>query len=560
MQQFLSSSHLRRRSLLALAATILGLTAAAHAISCTNATAHTPSEAEQAYLKADYDRAATLYQQQLTQKPNDPTLTAHLVEILLRVQKPTEADTLVHKAIAKYPNSATLDTTLGEVQYREGQPWLAGDSAIAALKLDPCYPRAHLLESILLEITSNHASSARQIALAHTLDPYDPLIRLIWLNHQPLDQRIAGLQAYIAADTGNGPDDLKNLKSQLEQLQEAASGQHKACSLVSKSDKASIPFADILRDAAHVRSYGLQVNFNDYPSVLQIDTASGGIVISRTIAEHAGLKRLQETHISGIGDEASTAAYTAYAENIKIGSLEFHDCTVQVVDKGNVLGNDGVIGSNVFSRFLVTLDYPGHKLLLGPLPKRPDDTAPLQSALETSDSSNSDTSASNAPPAQPNAAKPHPPALQNRYIAPEMQDWTSVYRIGQNLIVPVSLNDTPLRLFILATGSDTTTITPDAARQLTNVRLEEDLKVRGLSGNVAKVYVADQITFKFANISQINHNVSTFDTPGVSKNMGMEISGLIGISALGHMSISIDYRDGLIKLIYDSNRDWKYPK
>ena len=69
------------------------------------------------------------------------------------------------------------------------------------------------------------------------------------------------------------------------------------------------------------------------------------------------------------GAKANKAAYTTFADDIKIGSLEFKDCAVEVMDKGNVADSDGLIGMDVFSRFLVTLDYPMRKLLLAPLPR-----------------------------------------------------------------------------------------------------------------------------------------------------------------------------------------------
>lgn len=46
------------------------------AISCKIAAAYEPSEADQAFLHSDYERAITLYQAQLLQKPGDPALTA----------------------------------------------------------------------------------------------------------------------------------------------------------------------------------------------------------------------------------------------------------------------------------------------------------------------------------------------------------------------------------------------------------------------------------------------------------------------------------------------------
>src|ERR1700735_127604 len=103
-----------------------------------------PSDAEDAFLHSDYDRAVVLYQAQLQQKPNDPTLTAGLVEVLLRQQKVTEADDLVHKALTQNPQSGVLMGALGEVQYRAGTPWLALPTADASIQLDPCNPQVRL--------------------------------------------------------------------------------------------------------------------------------------------------------------------------------------------------------------------------------------------------------------------------------------------------------------------------------------------------------------------------------------------------------------------------------
>ena len=48
-----------------------------------------------------------------------------------------------------------------------------------------------------------------------------------------------------------------------------------------------------------------------------------------------------------------------------------------------------------------------------------------------------------------------------------------------------------------------------------------------------------------------------FSTSTVSKNLNMEVAGFIGITALAQMTISIDYRDGLIKFAYDANRGFR---
>jgi Aspartyl protease len=281
-------------------------------------------------------------------------------------------------------------------------------------------------------------------------------------------------------------------------------------------------------------------------------------LISRSVADHAGLKQFSRTEVGGVGSQGNKAAYTTFADDIKIGSLEFKDCAVEVIDKGNVADSDGLIGMDVFSRFLVTLDYPMRKLLLAPLPPRPNDTSGLKPALETRGNANEDESQDNttAPPSP--APKPAAHGPYDRYVAPEMKDWTPVYRIGHDLLLPASLNNGPIKLFIVDTGAFSTTVTPEVAREVTKVRSQDNISVHGVSGKVDKVYTADSITFRFANISQKVDDVVAFATPTLSKNLNLEVAGFIGITALGQMTISIDYRDGLMKFAYDAHRGYRF--
>jgi hypothetical protein len=115
-----------------------------------------------------------------------------------------------------------------------------------------------------------------------------------------------------------------------------------------------------------------------------------------------------------------------------------------------------------------------------------------------------------------------------------------------------------LKTFVLDTGAFTTTISPAAAREVTKVHSDGSITVKGISGEVNKVYTADEITFRFGHVSQKVRGVVTFDSPQLSKDLNMEVSGLIGITALGQLTMSIDYRDGLVKLSYDPNRGYQH--
>ena len=146
----------------------------------------------------------------------------------------------------------------------------------------------------------------------------------------------------------------------------------------------------------------------------------------------------------------------------------------------------------------------------------------------------------------------------DRYIAPEMKDYTPVYRVGHALILPASLNGEKLKLFILDTGSWATSISPQAAREVTKVHSEDSVQVEGINGKVEKVYSADELTFYFAHLSQKVYRVASFDTSRISKSINMEISGLLGATTLDLLTIHIDYRDGLVKFDYDPNRGYRF--
>jgi predicted aspartyl protease len=553
------------------------------AISCVVVHHKPPTEADKALLAADFDKAASLYRAELSKHPGEAESSIGLVHALLSQQKVQEAADAVKESLAAAPNSPALITLRGEVEYRQGTPWLATQSAEESGKLDPCNPRNMLLIADIADLSSLFASARKMLMSAHRVDPEDPEIRYEWLETLPLKQRIPELEAYLAAPRGDDAGEQRHLRMQLEYLKKRVAEPHKSCHLVSSATGTEIPFTRIMYDATHMEAFGLEVKFNNRNARLEIDTGAGGLTVTRSVAEHAGLKPISQSEMGGIGDQGYKPSYTAYADSIRVGGLEFKDCTVDVVDNRHGLEDaDGLIGMDVFSRFLVTLDYPMRKLLLGPLPARPGELTGVAPALKMDDSEieNSDNSAEPANPqpkdkpaaggtggkdvgapsatATSDAATAAPKSTAHgpydRYIAPEMKDYTPVYRVGHELILPASLNGNKLKLFIMDTGAFATTISPAAAREVTKVHRDGSMEVEGLSGTVDKVYSADEITFGFAHIGQKVRNVVSFDTAKISKDEGIEISGFIGATALQQLTIHIDYRDGLVKFDYDAKR------
>ena len=70
----------------------------------------------------------------------------------------------------------------------------------------------------------------------------------------------------------------------------------------------------------------------------------------------------------------------------------------------------------------------------------------------------------------------------------------------------------------------------------------------GASGVVNSAFIADDATLRFAKVNR-NDRISTLDLHSVSKDLGIEISGQIGFSAMENMKLTINYRDGVVQFV-----------
>jgi hypothetical protein len=285
------------------------------------------------------------------------------------------------------------------------------------------------------------------------------------------------------------------------------------------------------------------MSLNSTTARLQLGAGEGGLTVYRPVAERAGLKRLTPSEPGPFPGAKPT--YTAYADSVKVGGLEFHDCTVKVIDASSPDDDgDGLIGIDVFSDFLLTVDYPMRKLQLAPLPVRPQQAAAPTPSLQTDRTQDAELTG-----AQPT----------DRYIAPEMKDYTQIYRAGKSLILPAGLTGekvkdpsaAAVKLFILNLGAMETNVSFGVAMDVSKVQ-EKNLPGGG------KIKIADEIIYNFAHMSQKVNGVVTADTSAESKDVGMEISGDFGANTFKLLIMHIDYRDGLVKFEYIPNRGYQF--
>jgi Tfp pilus assembly protein PilF len=479
-------------------------------------------EAQRQYQIGKFDDAVRIYKSILNADPSSTAAHSGLILTLLKKDEVLEAYQTARQAISVAPESAPVHAAMGDVRFRRGQFAEAETEYKKALQLDGRLARGWWGLAQIATCASMHKTANQYYRKAHELDPSDPDVLLGWAHTlKSSSQRISALENYLSLVQIEEPEKLEPIRTYIETLKQL--GDRKSCVMTSPYVKTEMQLQQLLYNPQTPRGWGLRVGFNGgKPQTLLLDTGARGITINRKMADKIGVRRLAGEHMTGIGDKGPVTGYLGLIERVQIGDVEFHDCVVSVSDRTSVADQGGLIGSDVFSEFLVMLDFPQRMLRLDPLPAREK---------------------------QPEENEPY-----DRFIPPQMQLFTPIFRFGHMLLISTKVNDSEPVLFLVDTGASLNLISRDLARETTAVSQDDTLRVRGLSGNVRNVYSAQKVVLQFARFRQENRDMVSFDFKKLSRFLGTEVSGILGLPLLNFLTIGIDYRDGLVDFTYHPPR------
>jgi hypothetical protein len=385
-------------------------------------------------------------------------------------------------------------------------------------------------------MVSRGAVATHELAVAHALAPSDAEVTAAWVASVDEARRATALKALVDAKPLLTPGELLGVKTELAILD-----QHKTCTAVPYT-KAELQMYPLLIAGTHARSWALKANIDgaDLP-LLEIDTSVSGIVLNPKDAKKAGV------HAIGPMPESADAPYTAYADKIRIGGVEYHDCPVHVVPAKELGNLNSLIGLDFLSDHLIHIDYVTSLVTLTPLPVEPVEAH--------------------------RAAGP----LKDRYIAADEKSWSPAYKVKGNLLVSTVVNKKGPFLFAIDTGSWRTIFTNSAGKAVA-CHHDSTLLFQGVSGPVVKVLPMDGAQTDYSNIRNLSgaqmklyapDSVADLRWGGVdyiarvplcldisakSRATGIELSGLIGFSDLSPFFIDLNYRDGLVHLKFDEMR------
>jgi tetratricopeptide (TPR) repeat protein len=514
-----------------------GAATAAVANSGTAATAmHSLQEGIKAY-RAENFRAAALSFETAAAAPNSAGPSAHadawLARTYLHLHRVPEAEAAARKATDLDKEQANAQTAMAEVYFREGNLPEAERILSGLVKSQNTTPRTYLGLANIYRATANYKSARALIEVAHKNDPKDPDIEESWMRSMTPKERMEEWKRRLAEGRFEDDEERQGLAAGIAVLEDRNKNENRTCKLVNKVSTTEAKLEPRMLDPKRFGSYELGVKVNGVKAMLELDTGAGGILVSSRIAEKAGLAKVVDNQIGGIGDKGAANGYVAFAEKLQIGELEFENCYVDVVDKKRAMDVDGLIGADVFASYLVDIDFPNRRLKLSQLPPYPDQ-AGEQASLQSEETVSA--------------------GLHDRWIPPEYKDFERVYRFGHLLLLPVQLNKAPYRLFMLDTGAWDNTLSPEAAREASKLHKDSDIQVKGLSGQVKTVYTTGEIMLTFGRFQQRRSDMVAFDLSNTSNHVGIEVSGALGFAMLYLLDIKLDYRDNLVNFEYDATR------
>jgi tetratricopeptide (TPR) repeat protein len=515
------------------------------------------SEAQALYRKGSFDLGIVRYNEVLKADPASGAAYAGIIRCYLKQDKVQEADDTLQKALQSVPSHPDVRVAEGELLFRQGEIPEAEKlfNEVIAAPPDPAQPNAKPNARAYLgaaRVASANAMYAREhilISRAYALDKSDPEIRRLWAEMQPPSDRVQALADYLAQTANDDEDTRRRLQEHLDLLRASQSVQRDHCRPSSEVKSTKLALRPILFGNGGASGSGLNVLVNGKTVRLLLDTGTSGILISGKVAAEAGLKSVSEIRMSGIGDKPDAPSHVAWADSVQIGEMPFHNCPVYVVERVP-RDSDGIIGADVFSNFLIELDFPNSLFSLTPLPPRPGETPSEASLHVGTEQPGAGTEGKSPPETGPGEESKTASLFEDRYLAPEMHSYVQIFRVGHLLLVPTTIDEKSSKLFLLDTGAFDNTITPAAAREVTKVHRAPRVDVRGLNGDVKKVYVADQVTLDFGHLRQTVPNIVSIDMTRTSRAAGTEVSGALGMAMLSLLKVRIDYRDALADFQY----------
>ncbi len=476
--------------------------------------------AKSLYLAGDVEESITSF----LASPDSAEAAYWLVRAWLNQDQAEKAGEEAKQLYEKNTESAIALTAMGDVEFRQGHFETAEELYRQAIDTGNDFARAYLGLGKILE-SERLLKSARECFLkAFAIDPDDPdIIRERVRYHKPSPEEKALWRRYLETAGYEDPAYLANLNSWLER-REAWSG-IRLRRLREIPEQTSIKLIHFYT-AGQYNRYGLKVKINGKKTArLLLDSGASGIVVKSKFAKSAKVPLYGSEQTRGLGDDGDRSASIGLADTLEIGDLVFENYPVSFAGKDIPLAEDGIIGTEVFSRFLITLDFNKKKMHLEKLPDPEGVDGNTSYSVYDFD------------------WEP----------GPERDDFSPFRFMHGKVIVPSLVNGQEKTHLILDTGSSYNVFSHKLADKVDYTKIA-NTRLDGVSGRIKDIRRVNKTSISLAGIELGSHQTMAIDLGHVSHVLGTEIGGMVGYPFLKRGTLFLDYRTGYMKLIPDPYR------
>jgi tetratricopeptide (TPR) repeat protein len=478
--------------------------------------ANSLAEARAELLAARYEHAAALYRALFNQSPSEGEGWYGLVRAQLGLHHARDAYASAVEALKSAPETPGAQVAAGMAAFREGDLSKAESYFRAALKLRANYPGG-LRGMASIYTALSLAKTARDLRLnAYKQVPDDPELIAVYASTLKGDAHFKALEdALRIYDPAS--DEARRLRVRI--ANDRALGERKLRRLVTPYESGQVKLFRVLDGPNRERGVGLVLRLNGKQNArLLLDTGASGIALSPKLAEKAGLEVISgETgEAKGVGDQKPQASVAYLASEIRAGDVAFADYPISVFRSAQSPDYDGLIGADVFGRFIVSLDF--NQLLLT---------------------------------VQPRDKNSEPDSDEPTDARPPSSGFSRMVRFGDHLTVPTFINgSTRSVLFLLDSGAQSNLIDTATAAEFASVSADSSVRVVGIQGSVKESARANRVSLVFAGFRQDNPDVIAISLERLGDDMGAGIGGVLGMPVLRNLTVSIDYREGAVKFEY----------
>jgi tetratricopeptide (TPR) repeat protein len=471
------------------------------------------ADAKAQFFSRRFPAAEAILRQMIQSEPSSVSARYWLVRTLIENNQPRQALEEAELAEAECPGKALSHVAFGDACFRLADFDRALTAYQEAVTLNPKEPRAQLGLGRVLLSDFRFRSAKEHFQTALKLDPEDPDIALALssvMTRSPQQLRLE--EQYAEGATYRDPEELAGTRALISLFK--LKGGKRPFVADNPPEALSVSLEGAPPRNLRPTAFVLRVFINGgEPQRLLIDTGAHGILISQKTAEAASIERLVPYRLAGLGDAGRLAASLGWADSVSIGGkLVLRGCPVIISEKSISRMWDGIIGPDVLRDFLITLDFPNNLLRIE---KRP------------------------GSPAYDDFSWDRP--------AEGYPEMTPVRLIESKLLVKTEANGKGERYFVLDTGAGQTLIDRGLGEAVSKLRSSRR-RVGGISGQVQEVLRSEEMLLRFAGI-EYRGSLAAVDLRGLSYSLGVEIGGLVGCNILRDGGLSIDYRNGFIKIV-----------